>query len=102
GAATLGSSVYVMGGSTASGDAQTTTHERFMQSDSASIEQGGQVVIEAEHYDDIISRAGKSWVNKTDRGGYAGSGAMVAWPDTGIVIDLLYAVTSPELEYQVL
>src|SRR5205085_8807356 len=65
-------------------------------------EQSGQVVVEAEHYDGQISRSGKSWVLRTDHAGYSGSGAMVAEPDTGSLINTGYTTSSPELQYQVL
>lgn len=67
----------------------------------AFIEQGGEVVMEAESYNGIISRSGKSWVARTDSAGYAGSAAMVAEPDTGTLNDVGYSSLSPEMQYQV-
>jgi len=105
GGAMIGNSIYLPGGARANGDAPTAVHERFTQSEQAAsnafLEQGGQVVIEAEHYDGHISRGGKAWVLHTDHAGYLGSGAMVAEPDTGSLINRGYQATSPELQYQV-
>ncbi|MGB7925676.1 MAG: kelch repeat-containing protein [Pyrinomonadaceae bacterium] len=100
-AATIGNSVYIPGGATATGDAPTAVHERLDVATSAFIEQGGQVVIEAEHEDGLVSRGGKSWIERTNRAGFAGSGFMVAEPDTNVTINGGYTTTSPELQYQV-
>lgn len=67
----------------------------------AFLEQGGQVVMEAENYDATISRGGKAWVARTDRTGFIGNGAMVAEPDTGSLINIGYSTASPELQFRV-
>lgn len=64
-------------------------------------EQGGQVVFEAEHYANIISRSGHAWNTQTAVAGYVGSGFMRAEPNDGANIDTSYTTTSPELQYQV-
>src|SRR6266404_4989212 len=65
------------------------------------IEQGGQVVIEAEHFDANLARGGKSWKSATPAG-FGGAGAMAALPNTGGQIDSNIAATSPQLQYKVL
>ncbi|HEX8747520.1 MAG TPA: kelch repeat-containing protein, partial [Pyrinomonadaceae bacterium] len=67
----------------------------------AFIEQGGQVVMEAENYDQQISRGGQSWTKVTDKAGYSGTGAMLSSPNTGAQVDTNYATTTPELQYKV-
>jgi len=68
---------------------------------SAFQESGGEVVIEAEHYDAIISRSGKDWVLQTSNEGYLGDGYLQALPQTGTRFDTDYATTSPEVRYLV-
>jgi subtilisin family serine protease len=65
------------------------------------LEQGGQVVIEAENYYQVVNRNGKSWTPVTDRAGYVGNSAMFSGPDTNVQIASGYTTTSPELRYQV-
>jgi subtilisin family serine protease len=65
------------------------------------LEQGGQVVIEAESYYQVANRNGKSWTLSTDRAGYVGNAAMFSGPDTNVQISTGYTTTSPELRYQV-
>jgi hypothetical protein len=65
------------------------------------LEQSGQVVIEAEHFDSMIARGGKSWTPAATPAGFGGSGAMSATPNTGTQIDANIAATSPELRYAV-
>ena len=65
------------------------------------IEQGGQVVLEAEHYDTTVARGGKAWTTTASPVGFAGSGAMAAMPNSGTQIDTAIATTSPELQYKV-
>jgi subtilisin family serine protease len=65
------------------------------------LEQGGQVVIEAENYYQVVNRNGKSWSLSTDRAGYVGSAAMFSGPDTNVQLSTGYTTTSPELRYQV-
>jgi subtilisin family serine protease len=65
------------------------------------LEQGGQVVIEAENYYQLVNRNSKTWTLSTDRAGYTGSAAMFTGPDTGVQISTGYTTTSPELRYQV-
>jgi hypothetical protein len=63
-------------------------------------EQNGQVVMEAEHYDGIVSRSAHDWTFHTDIAGYVGDGFMRAEPDTGGLINSGYATTSPELQFR--
>lgn len=65
-------------------------------------EQGGQLVIEAEHHAANIARDGKSWVARTDLPDYGGEAYMVAEPDTdggGLIPSP--AIRNAELQYQV-
>lgn len=101
GGATIGNSIYLPGGATSTGDAPTNVHERFVQSRSAFVEQDGQVVLEAENFDGIISRSSQAWYVRTSPSGYLGSGEMVAEPDSGAAINTGFATTSPELQYRV-
>jgi len=68
---------------------------------SAFQESGGQVVMEAEHFDDNISRGGKDWVLETSKSGFAGDGYTTALPNTGTLINAGYTTTSPELVFNV-
>lgn len=63
-------------------------------------ESGGQVVIDAEHYDNKMARSGKDWTLQTSQSGYSGTGYMSPLP-SGSTIDTNYATTSPELVYNV-
>jgi Gylcosyl hydrolase family 115 C-terminal domain/WD40-like Beta Propeller Repeat len=65
------------------------------------IEQAGQVVLEAEHYDAIVARGGKTWSATTSPAGFVGAGAMAATPNTGAQVDANIAASSPELQYKV-
>jgi hypothetical protein len=64
-------------------------------------EAGGQVVVEAEHYYALTPRSGKAWSVATATAGYAGSGYMLATPNTGVSTDTGYATTAPEVVYQI-
>jgi hypothetical protein len=67
----------------------------------AFIESGGQVVMEAEDYDNNITRSSRTWTLTTTVGGYSGSGYMQALPDSGTNINTGYSTTSPEMNYLV-
>jgi hypothetical protein len=60
----------------------------------------GSVTIEGEHFTDRIDRNAQSWVERTNRAGYVGTGFMVAEPNRTL-IDSAIATTSPELQYRV-
>ena len=64
-------------------------------------EKSGLVVMEAEHFSANVARGGKSWVSQTSPSGFAGSGVMVANPNTGTNIDTNFATKSPELSFNV-
>jgi N-acetylneuraminic acid mutarotase/fibronectin type 3 domain-containing protein len=103
GGATIGSKVFLPGGATATGHQPTAVHQSFSRATAAYLEQGGQVVLEAERYAAQVGRSGKAWVARTDQAGFAGTGAMVAEPDGSgtTVINTGYVTTSPELRYRV-
>ena len=65
------------------------------------IETGGQVVMEAESYDETISRSSKNWELRTTQGGFAGEGYMESLPNTEVNINTGYSANSPELMYLV-
>ncbi len=65
----------------------------------AFIEQGGQIVLEAEHFAESLARNGQAWSLQTDRAGFSGAGFLAALPDTGSNLDTGFASTSPELRY---
>jgi hypothetical protein len=67
--------------------------------DSAFVESDGQVIIEAENFDDNVSRNGKSWEPKELAGNVGGS--MQALPFALTNIDTSYASNSPELRFRV-
>jgi len=64
-------------------------------------ESGGQVVIEAEHFDQTISRSSHNWLLNTSQTGFSGSGYMEALPNTGANINTGYTTTSPEFIFKV-
>ncbi|HTL48657.1 MAG TPA: fibronectin type III domain-containing protein [Verrucomicrobiae bacterium] len=64
-------------------------------------ESGGQVVIEAEHYDVKTPRAGKDWVLESAQSGASGSRYATALPNSGANLSS-YVNQSPELVYNVL
>ena len=64
-------------------------------------ESSGQVVMEAEHFDQPISRSSHDWLLKTTQTGFSGSGYMEALPNTGATINTGYTTTSPELVFNV-
>ncbi len=85
----------------AAGNTTTSNSAVFTTTAAAFKETGGQVVIEAEHFDGNVSRAGKNWTLQTSQVGYAGSGFMTAAPNNNGMIDTGYVTTSPELVYNI-
>jgi N-acetylneuraminic acid mutarotase len=67
----------------------------------AFLEQGGQVVIEGEHTDDVIDRSAHSWTFGSTPAGFAGQGFVQSLPNSGATINKNYASTSPEVRYRV-
>ncbi len=67
----------------------------------AFLEQGGQVVFEAEHFMDSIDRSDHSWTETTAFAGYSSDGAMIAEPDNGTTIKRSPEINSPELSFDV-
>jgi len=67
----------------------------------AFLEQGGQVVIEAENHDGKVDRGGQSWLLQSSPTGHVGPGHMLAQPNSGLRIDTGYATSSPQLDYAV-
>ena len=64
-------------------------------------ESGGQVVMEAEHFNGNTARGGKTWTLQTSPSGFSGAGHMTAIPNTGASINTGYVTTSPELVFNV-
>jgi len=64
-------------------------------------ESAGQVVIDAEHYDNKIPRNSKDWVLETGVTGFSGTGYLTALPNTGITYNTGYVTASPELVFNV-
>src|SRR4051794_21840520 len=79
-----------------------TFERRLLMAAGPLIEQGGLVVVEAEHYDANISRGGKAWTAVTSPAGFAGAGGMAATPNSGAQIDTSITTSSPELQYKVI
>ena len=65
------------------------------------LEVGGQVVMEADHYDARVDRNGKSWQTAWSPANFSWSGAVAALPNTGINADAGFTATSPELVYRI-
>lgn len=68
----------------------------------AFVEQGGQVVIEAENFQAKVDRSNYAWVLSTTLAGYVGNGAMFASPNNGATIKSNISTTSPQLLYRAL
>lgn len=64
------------------------------------LEQGGLLVMEAEHFSSNTPRSNRAWTAGS-RAGHVGEGAMVAAPDGGTLINTNYAANSPELQFPV-
>lgn len=64
-------------------------------------ESAGQVVIEAERYDNKIARNSKDWTFETTVSGYSATGHMRAMPNGSVVQKTNYTTLSPELIYNV-
>ncbi len=64
-------------------------------------ESGGQVVMEAENFDQRIRRNNHDWNFSTSLSGFSGTGYMVAVPDNGVNQNTGYAANSPEMIYRV-
>ncbi len=65
-------------------------------------EQNGQVVMEAENFDDMISRGSQAWILKGGLEGFVGDGYMRADPANNVShMTPGYSALSPELRYQV-
>jgi hypothetical protein len=68
----------------------------------AFLEQGGRVMMAAEHAHDAISRSGHAWRVNIQRPAYLGTGAMFASPDNNLQIAKeAMLTTSPMLGYRV-
>ena len=68
---------------------------------SAFQESAGQVIMEAEHYDGIVSRSSHDWTLETAKAGFSGTGYMSALPNSGSSINSGYTTSSPELSFNV-
>jgi len=67
----------------------------------AFIETGGQVVMEAENFDENNTGSTDDWFLSTSQGGYSGTGYMESGVNNGTNINTGYAANSPELKYLV-
>ena len=67
--------------------------------DDAFIEEGGLLVMEAEHFEVNMTRNGQTWTEATTFPGFAGTAAMAALPDNGQNYGAGYAATSPMMNY---
>ncbi|MCP9496171.1 MAG: right-handed parallel beta-helix repeat-containing protein [Pyrinomonadaceae bacterium MAG19_C2-C3] len=70
------------------------TSNRFVQ-------EGNSLVIEAENYQQNLSRGKKPWKESTDRVGYMGMAAMVSPQNAKTAIQSDFATTKQELQYRV-
>ena len=61
----------------------------------------GLVVMEAEAFADNAAQPEHEWIEVSDPTGFAGDGAMLAWPDDGVRIDADYADSAPRLDFVV-
>jgi hypothetical protein len=64
-------------------------------------ESSGQVVMEAEHFDQRTDRGGRSWTLETGRSGFSGTGYLGAKPNTGGSVSSGYVSASPEVSFNV-
>ena len=81
-------------------DDQTQTVEvKDPNATGAFLEQNGLLVIEAENYEDNVSRNGQTWTESTAFGGFEGSGAMAALPDNGQIYNVGYGNSSPYMNF---
>lgn len=64
-------------------------------------ESSGQVVMEAESYNNKIARNSKDWTLQSAQAGYAGTGYLAALPNTGTTQNSAFTTSSPELVYTV-
>ncbi|MBX2819804.1 MAG: PKD domain-containing protein [Rhodothermaceae bacterium] len=67
--------------------------------DGAFLEEGGLLVIEAEHFEENITRNGQTWTEDTTYPGFEGETAMAALPDNGQNYSSGYGTTSPLMNY---
>ena len=61
----------------------------------AFLEQDGLLVIEAESYDESVTRNSQTWTESTTFTGFEGAGAMAALPDNGNLYTTGYGLASP-------
>jgi glucose/arabinose dehydrogenase len=62
---------------------------------------GGNVVIEAEHYHKNVVRGGHVWSFDTATAGASGRTAMRAAPNVGTIIDTNFVASGPRLDYRI-
>lgn len=65
----------------------------------AFLEENGLLVIEAEHFEDNVTRNGQTWTESTTYAGFEGSGAMAALPDNGSLYGSGYSSSSPYMNF---
>lgn len=85
----------------ASGNVSVSPAVSFTTPPAAFQEAGGQVSIEAEHYDIKTPRGGIDWVLQRAQVSYSGSGYLTALPNTGTAIGTGFTAASPELVYNI-
>jgi hypothetical protein len=66
------------------------------------VEDGGRVVIEAEHFTTATARNGQAWTASRERPGFSGDGYVVAGPESGTVVEAgEFRTKAPELRYTI-
>lgn len=65
----------------------------------AFLEENGLLVIEAEHFEENVTRNGQTWTESTTHAGFEGSGAMAALPDNGNIYATDYSNSSPYMNF---
>lgn len=64
-------------------------------------ESAGQVVMQAEGFDQNLARNSQTWVLETVAAGFSGAGYMTALPNTGVSYNAGFESVSPELVFNV-
>ncbi|MEM8486197.1 MAG: PKD domain-containing protein [Bacteroidota bacterium] len=65
----------------------------------AFLEEDGLLVIEAENFEESITRNGQTWTESTTFSGFEGAGAMAALPDNGSIYSSGYSSSSPYMNF---
>ncbi len=65
----------------------------------AFLEEDGLLVIEAENFEENVTRNSQTWTESTTFSGFEGSGAMAALPDNGSIYGSGYSSSSPYMNF---